>query len=132
MRLTATLHNAQQGHKALLELWKHCKALLMAEHQLSVEIKTRTRSTDQNRLMWAMLGELSKQVVWHGQKLAADEWKDVLSASLKKQKVVPGIDGAFVVIGARTSQMTVSEMTDMIDLIGAFAAQQGVELKEEA
>lgn len=104
----------------------------MAEHQLSVEIKTRTRSTDQNRLMWAMLGELSKQVVWHGQKLAADEWKDVLSASLKKQKVVPGIDGAFVVIGARTSQMTVSEMTDMIDLIGAFAAQQGVELKEEA
>lgn len=132
MRLTATLHNAQQGHKALLELWTHCKALLMAEHQLCVEIKTRTRSTDQNRLMWAMLGELSKQVVWHGQKLAAEEWKDVLSASLKKQKVVPGIDGAFVVIGARTSQMTVSEMTDMIDLIGAFAAQQGVELMAEA
>ena len=51
----------------------------------------------------------------------------MLSASLKKQKAVPGIDGGFVVIGARTSQMTKREMSDMCELICAFGADQGVE-----
>ncbi len=89
-------------------------------------IKQKTRTLEQNALMWALLSDLSKQVNWYGQKLTSDEWKDVLSASLKKQKVVPGIDGGFVVIGARTSQMTKREMSDMCELIQAFGAEQGV------
>src|SRR5687768_11677256 len=91
------------------------------------QIKQKTRTLEQNALMWALLADLSKQVNWYGQKLTSDEWKDVLSASLKKQKVVPGIDGnGFVVIGARTSQMTKREMSDMCELIYAFGAEQGV------
>lgn len=90
------------------------------------QIKQKTRTLEQNALMWALLSDLSKQVNWYGQKLTSDEWKDVLSASLKKQKVVPGIDGGFVVIGARTSQMTKREMSDMCELIYAFGAEQGV------
>jgi hypothetical protein len=91
------------------------------------EIKQKTRTLEQNALMWALLSDLSKQVNWYGQKLTSDEWKDVLSASLKKQKVVPGIGGGFVVIGARTSQMTKREMSDMCELIYAFGAEQGVQ-----
>jgi hypothetical protein len=93
-------------------------------------IKQKTRTLEQNALMWALLADLSKQVNWYGQKLTSDEWKDVLSASLKKQKVVPGIDGGFVVIGARTSQMTKREMSDMCELIQAFGAEQGVQWSE--
>jgi len=58
------------------------------------------RSTEQNARMWAMLTDVSRQVVWYGQKLQPEEWKDVFSASLNRQKVVPGIDGGFVVLGA--------------------------------
>jgi hypothetical protein len=90
------------------------------------QIKQKTRTLEQNALMWALLDDLSKQVNWHGNRLTAEEWKDVLSASLKAQKVVPGVDGGFVVIGARTSQMTKREMSDMCELIYAFGAQQGV------
>jgi cobyric acid synthase len=68
-------------------------------------------------------------VVWYGVKLTKDEWKDVLTAALKKQKVVPGIEGGFVVLGARTSKMTVPEMTELIELSTAFGTQQGVKFR---
>jgi hypothetical protein len=87
------------------------------------------RSLNQNRMMWANLEDIAQQVTWYGVKLTKDEWKDVLTAALKKQKVVPGIEGGFVVIGARTSKMTVPEMTELIELSTAFGTQQGVKFK---
>ena len=84
------------------------------------------RSTEQNARMWAMLTDVSRQVVWYGQKLQPEEWKDVFSASLNRQKVVPGIDGGFVVLGMRTSKMTVAQMAELMELMEAFGAQQGV------
>jgi len=87
------------------------------------------RSLNQNRMMWANLEDIAQQVVWYGVKLTKDEWKDVLTAALKKQKVVPGIEGGFVVIGARTSKITVPEMTELIELSTAFGTQQGVKFR---
>ena len=87
------------------------------------------RSLEQNRLMWANLEDISQQVIWYGQKLHKEEWKDVLTAALKKQKIVPGIEGGFVVIGARTSKMTVAEMNELIELAIMFGAQQGVKFR---
>ena len=80
-------------------------------------------------MMWANLEDIAQQVVWYGVKLTKDEWKDVLTAALKKQKVVPGIEGGFVIIGARTSKMTVPEMTELIELSTAFGTQQGVKFR---
>lgn len=85
-----------------------------------------TRTLESNALLWVLLGEVSKQVEWYGSKLTAEEWKDVFSASLKKQKVVPALDGGFVVCGQRTSKMTKSEFSDLIELIQAFSAERGV------
>ena len=87
------------------------------------------RSLEQNRMMWANLEDIAQQVVWYGVKLTKDEWKDILTAALKKQKVVPGIEGGFVVIGARTSKMTGPEMTELIELSTAFGTQQGVKFR---
>ena len=88
------------------------------------------RSLIQNDRMWAMLGEVSKQVVWYGKKLTPEAWKCVFSASLKKQDVVPGLHGDFVVIGQSTSRMSKREMSEMIDLMDAFGAEQGVRFEE--
>lgn len=92
-----------------------------------VEIKPKTRSLEQNARMWAMLGDVSRKVEWYGKKLTPENWKDIFSAALKKQEVVPGIDGGFVVMGQSTSKMTIKEMTDLQDLMGAFCADKGVE-----
>lgn len=100
--------------------------LMAAPDGWIVEVKEPTRSLQQNAAMWAALTDLSKQVDWYGNKLTADEWKDVLTASLKGQKAVPGIEGGFVVLGARTSKMTIKEMSDLLELAMAFGAEKGV------
>lgn len=126
MKFEAVLRDAQTGRVAYEALWPQLKAMLMAGHRLVLTAKQEKRSDAQNRRLWAMLADVSAQVNWHGQKLASEEWKDVLTAALKRQKVVPGIDGGFVVLGQRTSQMTRAEMSELQELIEAFGAQQGV------
>ncbi|ARL91001.1 recombination protein NinB [Burkholderia pseudomallei] len=108
------------------------KACINAPDGYVAEIKPRTRSLDQNAKMWAMLADISRQVDWYGQKLTSEEWKDVLTAALKKQKVVPGLDGGFVVIGARTRNMTIKEMSELVELMYAFGAERDVRWSDPA
>lgn len=91
-----------------------------------VEIKPPTRSLEQNARLWAMLTDVSRQVDWYGRKLSQEEWKIVFTASMKKQDVVPGLDGGFVAMGQSTSKMTKSELGDLMTLIEAFGAQHDV------
>ena len=126
-RIKITLFEPVQAHKILTQqIWPLIKASLMAGHRMVVEVKKETRSLEQNARMWAMLTDVSKQVVWYGRKLTPEDWKHVFTASLTKQEVVPGIDGGFVVLGKSTSQMTKAEMSELQELMQAFGAQQGV------
>lgn len=97
----------------------------------TVEFRAPRRTLDQNSLMWSLLGQISKQVDWYGQKLSSEDWKDVLTASLRRTRVVPGIDaGTFVPLGMRTSQMTKEELSELVELIYAFGAERGVKFRE--
>ena len=88
------------------------------------------RTSAQNDLMWARLDELSERMPWDGEKLTPDEWKDLLSACWRKQKVVRGIEGGLVFLGAKTSRLSVGEMNDLLALIDAFAAERGFVFKD--
>lgn len=96
-----------------------------------VEFKETKRSIPQNDLMWSLLGQVAQQVTWYGQKLTSDDWKDVFSAALRKARVVPGIDGGFVPLGMRTSDMSKDEMSQLIELIYAFGAEHDVSFREQ-
>lgn len=106
----------------------NCKrAIDEAPNGYRVTISEARRSDQQNRLLWPLLKDLSDQVVWYGEHLSRDDWKDVLTASLRRARVVPGIDkGSFVPLGMRTSSMTKGEFSDLIELIYAFGAEHGV------
>lgn len=92
-----------------------------------VEFKGPARSLDANALMWARLADISRQVDWYGAKLTPEDWKDLFTASLRKSRVVPGIEpGTFVVLGLRTSDMSKEEFSNLLALIDAFAAERGV------
>lgn len=126
-RISLTLFNPQQAHQGITHAWIDCiKPMLMAGHRLMLEVKKETRSSAQNRRLWAMLTDVSQQVDWHGRKLTAEEWKHVFTAALTKQDVVPGIDGGFVVLGKSTSNMTKGEMAELQTLMEAFGAERGV------
>lgn len=96
-----------------------------------VTFRPATRSLDQNARMWAMLTDVSRKVKWYGRKLSPEAWKCVFSASLKKQDVVPGLHGDFVVIGQSTSAMTIREMSDLMELMLAFGAERNVKFTDE-
>jgi hypothetical protein len=117
---------------AILRAGRHAReALQSGPLELVVKKAGSKRSEEQNRLMWAALGDIARQVLWpvdgKESKLDAEEWKHVLSAGLKRhQRVAAGIDGGFVILGQRTSRMTVREMTELIEIIHAFGSQRGV------
>ncbi len=113
------------------QIWPLLKASLIAGKRMVLTLAPETRSLAQNARLWAMLSEISEQVDWYGRKLSPEEWKHVFSASLKKQDVVPGLDGGFVVLGLSTSKMTRAEMSDLQTLMEAFGAQQGVKFSAQ-
>ncbi|MEJ2897671.1 recombination protein NinB [Bordetella avium] len=96
-----------------------------------VEIKPRTRTLAQNDMMWSILTDISRQVdfVVNGAlvKVEPEEVKDILTASLRREtRMAMGIDGGMVLLGQRTSKMTVRQMADVIDLAYAFGNEKGV------
>lgn len=131
MRAVVLLRDAQAGHATWRDMWQHLKPLLLSGHQIEVDIRPARRSTEQNAKLWAMLGEVSQQVVWHGQHLSPEDWKHVFTAAQKKQRVAPGIDGGFVVLGQSTSRMSRAEMSELIELIHAFGAEHGVRFRTD-
>ena len=136
-RLVLRLHNAQQGHVAIQQAWAHAKGWLIAGGQrLVLEIKPETRSDRQNRMLHAMLGDIAAQVEWAGKKRDAEVWKRLLVAAWcrarrEQVELLPALDGHGVdIVFRRTSQLTRGECAELCDFIGAWCAENGVELRE--
>lgn len=96
------------------------------EQLLGQVIKKNRRSLGQNAMMWAILSDISDQVEWHGERLSKRDWKWVFTAAIRKQRMVPGIEGGMVFLGEPTSGMSKKEMADMIDLMLSFGVDHGV------
>lgn len=104
---------------------------------VEIVIQERKRSACQNRRMWPLLHDLSRQVEWYGQKYSPDDWKDLITALVAKskneqQRTAPGIGGGVVMFGSRTSRMRVSEMVEVIEAIYWFGTEQNVKFSDEA
>ncbi|MGS0941577.1 recombination protein NinB [Pseudomonas luteola] len=89
-------------------------------------LKEEARTDAQNRRMWAMLRDISRQVEWYGEKLSEEDWKHVFSAAVQKQRAVPGLEGGFVVLGISTRKQSKQWFSDMFEVMEAFAAEKGV------
>lgn len=126
-RALLVLHNDAMRAKAID--W-----IRRAPAETRVEFKGPKRTIPQNDRMWAMLTDLSEQLLWHGQRLSTEDWKQVMLASLKQEmRIVPNIHGdGFVQLGRSSSDLSKDEMTDLMTIIEAFAARYGVKMKEPA
>ena len=98
-----------------------------------VEWKRAKRSIPQNSMMWSLLTDVSKQVEHGGRKYGPEAWKDLFMHALGRElKFLPSLDGqGFVPIGYRSSDLSKSEMTDMIELIFSWGAEHGVVFHEQ-
>ena len=94
------------------------------------------RNQEQNDKMWAMLRDISRQVEWAGKLRDEYAWKDLLTAALKvvqneSLEIVPGLEGGVVVLGLHTSKMSMKDMSDLIEYMYVFGANNNVEWTEE-
>ena len=109
-----------------------CNYIMRIPYGSRVELKEQKRSTEQNARLWSMLTEVAAQVRYHGVKLAPDDFKMLFISSLFKERsermrLVPNLEGdGFVALGGRSSDLTVSEMSDLIELIQEYGARNGV------
>ncbi len=105
------------------------RALEQAPDGMVITIQEQKRSNILNAKMWAVLTQL-EPIDWYGCRLTKEEWKDVITAYLKRQKVVPGLDGGFVVCGQHTRNMPSREIWDVIETAYALGSSKGVRFIE--
>ena len=129
-----TLHNSQQAHTVLKDLWPKIKETLQAGKQLRLEIKKTSRSTDQNALFHALFNKISLEMAKVGSKWIADDWKRLLidqwahETNRKIGKVAPSLDGERVVqLGLQSHKFTVEEGSEFIEWLMCWMAEKGIE-----
>jgi len=88
------------------------------------------RSNAQNDRLWAFLDDVAAQKEWGGKKRSSEDWKDLFTACLRQQEIVPGLEGGIVALGARTSEMSPEEMSDLLQLIETWGVQNNVEFRD--
>jgi len=94
----------------------------------SVTFKANKRTAGQNARMWAMLTDVAQQATHHGNRYTADQWKILfMHACGQEVQFLPGLDGkTFVPWGQRSSDLTKEEMTDLMEFISAWGAENGI------
>lgn len=102
------------------------------KHPLRVVIDEDKRSLAQNRMMWAVLTDIANQVRWQGEYLTPEEWKVLITANLKAQKCVRGIEGGLVFMGQSTRRMNKKEFADVVTCADQFGAEKGVKFSADA
>ncbi|PXY91398.1 recombination protein NinB [Gilliamella apis] len=103
-----------------------------SEHPLRIVIDEDKRTLAQNRMMWAVLNDIAKQVNWNGEQLTAEEWKHLITANLHGQKCFKGIGGGLVFMGLSTRKMNKKEFADVVTCAEQFGAENGVKFSNDA
>lgn len=101
-----------------------------APHEAVVEIREATRSTDQNRKMWAMISDVSRAKP-EGRSHTAEVWKCLfMHACGHAVAFEMGLNGQPFPIGFHSSRLTKAEMSDLIESIYEYGARHGVAWSE--
>lgn len=85
------------------------------------------RTISQNDKMWAMLTEVSTQADLHGVRHNPDGWKIIFMDSLGYEtKFILGMNHNPIPAGFKSSKLSKDQMSDMIELMYMFGANNDV------
>lgn len=134
-RVSIDCFNPQQAHSSLQAvIWPWVKAMTVAGNRIIVEARPETRSSQENRMLHALIGEIAAQKDWAGAKRDAEIWKRLLVAAWCRTRgesveILPALDGHGVdIVPARTSKLTKGECADLIEYVQSWVAQNGVRM----
>jgi len=122
--MTATLILATPEIRA-----KACRWIMAAPDRSRLRLDEPKRSLDQNAKFHAMLTELTAQKpTLNGVKMDADSWKLVLLQALgTEMRMLPTLDGdGWFPMGHRSSRLSVRQFSDLVELLYAYGAKEGI------
>lgn len=129
MKRTFILVHAEARRRALA-------AVAEAEDGMVVEVKEKSRTTDQNAKFHALCSDIARSgMTWANKRRSADEWKVLLvsghaTATKEGSEMVPGLEGEFINIRESTALMSVRRGASLIEYTLAFMAQNNIRTKE--
>ena len=99
-----------------------------------IEFKSAKRSLPQNDRMWAMLTDVARQKEHCGRRYTPDQWKILfMHACGREVQFIPSLDNTtFIPWGQSSSDLSKQEMSELIDFIATWGAQNGVTFQDDA
>ncbi len=102
-----------------------------APDDMIVTFQDKTRTIEQNSKLWAMLGDVSKQKEHNGKLHSPEVWKELFMHSLGHEcRFQTGLDGEVFPTGFKSSQLGTKKMSDLIEWIYKYGAENGIVWKE--
>ena len=102
-------------------------------YKMLVQEEEDRRTSEQNRKMWAMLGEIAEQLQINGQSFDKDRWKAIMLHAWGEQvEFLPTLDGtSFFPYGHQTSKLSTKMMSSFLEFIIAEGTQRGVKFADD-
>lgn len=94
-----------------------------------LELRPAKRSDAQNAALWSLLGQIVKaRPVHNGVQMDAETYKALFMHALGREvRFVPTLDGSSMLpLGLRSSKLTKAEFSDLLELILAWCAGNGI------
>lgn len=114
--------------RALAQKW-----VIGAPHNTVVTFKKPGRTIPQNDRMWAMLTDVSTQTQHNGVRKSPEAWKCLFMHALGHDVAFEsGLNGEPFPVGFRSSKLSKSQMTDLMEFMASWGAENGVKFQEPA
>mgnify|MGYP000883414931 CR=1 FL=1 len=143
-RITLSLFEPVQAHKALMHAWTHAKAWLTAGHRLVLTIAPETRRDNHNRHFHSLIGQISDQV--GGDLADAEDAKRILISAFRIDtrndadlagewakfgdiRMGRGLRGEVVLMGVQSRDFTIKLARAFIEWLYAFGVEHEVKFK---
>lgn len=98
-----------------------------------VEFKAIKRSLPQNDLFWSILTDIAAQKAHYDRRYPPETWKALFMHAWQRElSVIPSLDGKEFVPLSRSSDLSRQEMSELIDFITCWAAENGIVLNGQS
>lgn len=124
-----TLRKPAQAKAAFRRVYEAAMSALAAGAEKVLVLREPKRTDAQNRLLHALLGEISKRVEWAGAKRDITTWKRLMVAAWLRAEgespdILPALDGKGIeVIYEPTASMGKGQLISLIEYVYAWMAE---------
>jgi hypothetical protein len=132
------LRTPEQATSLMQTIWPKVKEAIKSGKHLSLEIKSVSRSNEQNEKYHAMIGDIAKQASHLGSKWDAESWKRFLLWQFAKDtntnqgQIVPSLDGTGIVqLGLQSRSFTKEQASEFVEWLHAWGAENGITYTEK-